>query len=101
MDMTGPWAGIPEISSPVLTGPLPVWGIVLFLGAAIPGDIPLIGTVGIQPGAEPQTLRTERLEGAQRERIWTSAEAQESGLSVRSRPPRVSAPVGTQLLGSD
>ena len=58
-------------------------GIVLFLGAAIPGDIPLIGTVGTQPGAEPQTLRTERPEGAQRERIWASTEAHESGLSVR------------------
>ena len=34
-------------------------------------------------GAEPQTLRTERLEGAQRERIWASTEAHESGLSVR------------------
>ena len=38
---------------------------------------------GTQPGAEPQTLRTERLEGAQRERIWASTEAQESGLSIR------------------
>jgi hypothetical protein len=34
-------------------------------------------------GAEPQTLRTERLEGAQRERIWAITEAHESGLSVR------------------
>jgi hypothetical protein len=56
----------------------------LFWGAAIPGDIPHIGTVGDQSGvAEPQTLRTERLEGAQRERIWAITEAHESGLSVR------------------
>ena len=41
------------------------------------------GQQGIQLGAEPQTLRTERLEGAQRERIWASTEAHESGLSVR------------------
>jgi hypothetical protein len=34
-------------------------------------------------GAEPRTLRTERPEGAQRERIWASTEAHESGLSVR------------------
>ena len=47
-------------------------------------------------GAEPQTLRTERLEGAQRERIWASTEAHESGLSVRQiASPRASAPVGT------
>ena len=40
--------------------------------------------MGDQSGvAEPQTLRTERLEGAQRERIWASAEAHESDLSVR------------------
>ena len=39
--------------------------------------------MGTQPGAEPQTLRTERLEGAQRERIWAITEAHESGLSVR------------------
>ena len=64
-------------------GPVAIPGIVLFWGAAIPGDIPHIGTVGTQPGAEPQTLRTERLEGAQRERIWASTEAHESGLSVR------------------
>ena len=38
---------------------------------------------GDSGGAEPQTLRTERLERAQRERIWASAEAHESGLSVR------------------
>ena len=34
-------------------------------------------------GAEPQTLRTERLEGAQRERIWAVVEAHQSGPSVR------------------
>ena len=34
-------------------------------------------------GAEPRTLRTERPEGAQRERIRASTEAHESGLSVR------------------
>ena len=28
-------------------------------------------------GVEPQTLRTERLEGAQRERIWATTEAHE------------------------
>ena len=39
--------------------------------------------MGTRPGAEPQTLRTERPEGAQRERIWASTEAHESGLSVR------------------
>ena len=42
---------------------------------ALPGDQ--------SGGAKPQTLRTERLEGAQRERIWASTEAHESGLSVR------------------
>ena len=39
----------------------------------------ILGQWGQWMGAEPQTLRTERLEGAQRERIWASAEAHESG----------------------
>jgi hypothetical protein len=38
MDTTGLNPGGAEIYSPVLTGPVPVPGIVLFLGAAIPGD---------------------------------------------------------------
>ena len=84
LDMICPWAGGAVRYRPALTGPVTVPGIVLFWGAAIPGGIPHIGTVGDQSGgAEPQTLRTERLEGAQRDRIWASAEAHESGLSVR------------------
>jgi hypothetical protein len=85
--------GRAEISSPVLTGPVAIPGVVLFLGAAIPGGPRMGGTTGDQSGgAEPQTRRTERLEGAQRERLRASAEAQESGLSVRqTAPPRVPA----------
>jgi len=46
LDMTCLNPGRAEISSPILTGPAAIPGIVLFLGAAIPGDIPPIGTVG-------------------------------------------------------
>jgi hypothetical protein len=81
--MICPWAGGAVRYRPVKKGPMTVPGIVLFWGAAIPGDIPHIGKVGDQSGvAEPQTLRTERLEGAQRERIWASTKAHESGLSA-------------------
>jgi hypothetical protein len=55
LDMTCLNLGRAEISSPVLTGPVPVPGIVLFLGAAIPG----IPAWGGQPG----TKRLHSLEG--------------------------------------
>jgi hypothetical protein len=38
LDMTGLNPGDAEIYSPARKGPVPVPGIVLFLGAAIPGD---------------------------------------------------------------
>ena len=56
----------------------------IVLGCGHTWGYPAYFDSGDQPGgAEPRTRRTERLEGAQRVRTWASAEAQESGLSVR------------------
>jgi hypothetical protein len=46
LDMICPWAGGAVHISPVKKGPVPVWGIVLFFGAAIPGG----PRMGGQPG---------------------------------------------------
>jgi len=89
--------------SPVLRVPLPVGGIVLFWGAAIPGDIPHIGTVGTSPGVpSPRHYARNAWKGPSESASGPSSKPVSRVCpSVRSRPPRVSAPVGTQLLGSD
>ena len=100
--MICPWAGGAVRYRPGWKGPLPVWGIVLFWGAAIPGDIPHIGTVGQWWVPSPRHYARN---------AWKRPSESASGPapkpmsracpSVRSRPPRASAPVGTQLPGSD
>jgi hypothetical protein len=101
--MTCPWAGALYDIAREGRVPLPVPGIVLFFGTAIPGDIPHIWDSG-DSGWVPNPRHYAR--NAQRgpsESVSGPAPKPMSRIcpSVRSRPPRVSAQVGTQLLGSD
>jgi hypothetical protein len=101
--MICPWAGGAVRYRSVKKGPLPVGGIVLFWGAAIPGDIPHTGTEGTSPGVPSPRHDAWNAWKGPSECVSGPAPKPRSRVcpSVRSRPPRVSAPVGAQLLGSD
>ena len=94
--MICPWAGGAVRYRPVLTGPVAIPGIVLFLGAAIPGDIPHIGSVGTSPGLpSPRHYARNARKGPSESGSGPAPKPRSRACpSARSRPPRVSAPVG-------